>query len=100
MIKKEEKKTKDNRYTAFIAINLSAIILVFEGVLFKPTQAGGVSLVEYALVRNVIVSICSGLMIIYLKKDPVRDLPRDKRKLVFIRSLAGHGTFALFLGAL
>ena len=81
-------------------MTISAISLAIEGVLFKRAQASGVSVVEYSLFSKIFLGICSGIVILLMKKDPVRDMPRDKRSAVFIRSVAGIGVTVCFLTCL
>lgn len=76
-------------------MNIFAITLTGQGVIFKYASKQGVSVVEYIAIRNITLGLVACMQLCYSKRNPITAVPNDHIKFLIMRCIFGQITIAL-----
>ena len=76
-------------------MNLFALTMTIQGVIFKYAAKDGVSIIEYSFFRNLMIGSVASIQACCKNINPFKGFPRNLIKDLVFRSLNGQFTFAL-----
>ncbi len=71
-------------------MNLFAFAQSTQAVLFKAIAKDGVSVIEFVFSRNIFIGGSAAIIMCFIKKNPIKELPRALYWDMFFRSFVGH----------
>jgi hypothetical protein len=81
---------------SILYVNGAALTNAITTTIAKDAQINeGVSLIEWSGLRYFTILVCASIGVIMRKKNPIKDIPRHLRWLLFMRTCAGVMSFTV-----